>query len=85
MALANGHYGAWSRIVSQAWVVEGSPLRGKTGVIWIEHHGHPHPFLQRGACCLSYKVPEYGYCSTCPLLSQEEREQRLRQHLIEHH
>lgn len=70
----------------QAWVgVEGSQLRGKTGVIWMEHHEHPHPFLQRSACCLSYKVPEYGYCSTCPLLSEEERKERLRQHLIEHH
>lgn len=70
----------------QAWIgVEGSQLRGKTGVIWLEHHGDPHPFLQRGVCCLSYKVAEYGYCSTCPLIPEEAREQRLRQHLIEHH
>lgn len=70
----------------EAWVGQtSSPFRGKTGIIWLDHQPHPHPFLKRGACCLSYHVPEYGYCSTCPILPDEERMARLQAHLVESH
>lgn len=59
--------------------VPGSPLKGKTGLMLVECNGRSEMFLQRGSCCQYYKVPpENSYCATCPLLSLEEREQRLR-------
>lgn len=62
--------------------LNGSPMQGKTGVLWVDKDDQCEPFLGRGACCLSYKLPsDYGYCSTCPLLSIEERRERLRPHM----
>jgi ferric iron reductase protein FhuF len=63
--------------------VPGSPLKGKTGLMMMEYNGRSKMFLQRGSCCQYYKVPpENSYCSTCPLLSLEERERRLRDDLM---
>lgn len=61
--------------------ITGSPLNTKTGVLRLEHQGHHEAFLERAACCLSYKVEAYGYCSTCPLVKAPERERRLREYM----
>jgi hypothetical protein len=59
--------------------VMGSPLKGKSGALWVEHEGQCQPFLKRGSCCLSYTLPAgYGYCATCPLLKEAERVERLK-------
>lgn len=52
----------------------GSPLDGATRFFAVEHCGREEVFIVRGCCCHGYKDPEHGYCGTCPLLSQEERE-----------
>jgi len=60
-----------------AHFLEGSPLKGKTGIQWVTKDDRQHPFLARGACCLSYKLDKYDYCRTCPLLNAKEREAKL--------
>jgi hypothetical protein len=52
----------------------GSPLDGATRFFVVERGGRDEVCLVRGCCCHAYKDPEHGYCGTCPLLSQEERE-----------
>ncbi len=52
--------------------------KSKRQIIWINHNGDQHPFMRRSSCCLFYKLPEHNYCATCPLLSTEECETRLR-------
>lgn len=52
----------------------GSPLDGATRFFVVEHGGREEVRIVRGCCCHGYKDPEHGYCGTCPLLSQEERE-----------
>lgn len=52
----------------------GSPLDGATRFFVVERGGREEVCLVRGCCCHGYKDPEHGYCGTCPLLSQEERE-----------
>ncbi|MBN8591645.1 MAG: (2Fe-2S)-binding protein [Anaerolineae bacterium] len=62
--------------------VVGSPLKGHSGALWVEHEGQQRAFLKRGSCCLSYGLPaHYGYCATCPLLSEAERVERLKAYL----
>lgn len=58
-----------------------SQLKGRTGIQWVEKDDQQHPFLARGACCLSYKLDGYEYCRTCPILSRMEREAKLRETL----
>lgn len=57
-----------------------SRLNGLAGVVWIDAQRGAQPYLDRAACCLSYIIPAYGYCSTCPLLSTDERRARLHAH-----
>ena len=58
-------------------------LRG-AGVIWLDVDGTRYPVLKRAACCFAYRSPNYPHCDTCPLLSEEEREERMREFLREH-
>lgn len=58
-----------------------SPLNGRTRFFAIEHAGREQTCLVSGVCCQGYKVPGYGYCATCPLLSQEELERGAREAL----
>jgi hypothetical protein len=64
------------RALLQAW-----PRKTRTNILAVEHAGRQELFLERSSCCLSYKVPEHGYCSTCPLVSREERVHRLRKYM----
>jgi hypothetical protein len=55
-----------------------SPLRGPTGVLWIEHGGRRQPWIKRAACCLGYHVPDHGRCDHCPAYRLPERVARIR-------
>lgn len=55
----------------------GSRLRGGTRLLRLEANGTEHAFIERGSCCLSYKLPESERCATCPLLKPEQRFERL--------
>lgn len=59
----------------------GSPLRSKSPFLIVEHAGRRESFVSRSGCCLSYRLREQPHCATCPLLSAEERNQRLQTHL----
>jgi hypothetical protein len=52
-----------------------SPL---TSAIEVDLGDHKHWIVNASSCCLSYKLPDEHYCSTCPLLSLEERLARFR-------
>jgi hypothetical protein len=58
-------------------------LRARPTWVPLEHRGTCHVFLRRSACCLAYKTPDSGYCTSCPSTPAEEREQRLRAWLDE--
>jgi hypothetical protein len=55
-----------------------SPLRGPTGVLFVEHGGRTVPWIGRAACCLGYHVPEHGRCPHCPAYRVPERIARIR-------
>jgi ferric iron reductase protein FhuF len=57
----------------------GSPLRTRSSFFTLEHAGRKEIFHARASCCLSYKLPEHRYCTTCPLIPREERDRRLRE------
>lgn len=61
----------------------GSPLNGKSDVMWIECGDRREPFLDRRACCLWYTVAAEpnSYCSTCPIVPRADRIERLRAHI----
>jgi ferric iron reductase protein FhuF len=46
--------------------------------VWLDHEGAEHLFLRRAACCLAYRSPLHGWCSTCPLVPEAERIAELR-------
>lgn len=56
----------------------GSPLRGPTGVLWIDHAGGVRPWVRRAACCLGYHDPDHGRCDHCPAFPVPEQLARLR-------
>lgn len=60
----------------------GSPLRGNTGFFVVERDGRRGAFMTRAVCCHGYKDPEHGYCNSCPMLSQEERERLAVEELV---
>ena len=59
----------------------GSRLRGGTSVLEIAAGGEVHRFIDRGSCCLSYKLPDGSKCAACPLRRREDRIARLKAHL----
>lgn len=42
----------------------------------IRHRDRELVAMRRGACCLAYKLADYPYCGSCPLISDDERHQR---------
>ncbi|MGH3088811.1 MAG: (2Fe-2S)-binding protein, partial [Rubrobacteraceae bacterium] len=50
------------------------PIKGDTKFFVVERNGERRAFVTRAICCQAYKYPEYGYCGSCPMLTQEERE-----------
>ncbi len=59
------------------------PFKTKSGVLEVPFGGRCEPFLKRASCCLSYRLPQYGYCASCPLQSEEERIGRFQAYLAE--
>jgi hypothetical protein len=56
----------------------GSPMRpSHTSFTTLECNGHHDTFVERGGCCLYYRVAEGHNCLTCPLQPEDERKQRL--------
>lgn len=50
-----------------------SKIHRDKGYVHVEHCGQEYYMVDRLSCCLWYKSPEGGYCSTCPLRPMEER------------
>lgn len=57
------------------------PFKSKSGVLEVPFEGRCEPFLKRASCCLSYRLPEHGYCTSCPLQSEDERTARFQAYL----
>lgn len=56
----------------------GSPLRSRATFFSLEAAGRRSLFLRRRSCCLAHRIRGQEHCSTCPLLPEDERVQRLR-------
>ena len=57
----------------------GSPLRSpRITFADFEHRGQHKTLVSRGSCCLSYQIPNSGYCMSCPLIDETERADRVR-------
>jgi len=50
-----------------------SKIHRDKGFVHVEHCGQEYYMVDRLSCCMWYKSPEGGYCSTCPLRPMEER------------
>jgi ferric iron reductase protein FhuF len=59
------------------------PFSSKSGVLEVPFEGRCEPFLKRASCCMSYRLPQYGYCTSCPLQPEEERIKRFQAYLAE--
>lgn len=59
------------------------PFTSKSGVLEVAHEGQVEPFLKRASCCMSYRLPQYGYCTSCPRQPEEERIARFQAYLAE--
>lgn len=46
--------------------------------VTYEHLAVRRTMKLRGACCLTYRLPDQEYCMSCPLLPEPQREQRVR-------
>jgi hypothetical protein len=57
------------------------PYESRSGVLEVPMHDRCESFLDRASCCMSYRLPKYGYCKSCPLQSKEERIERFQAHL----
>lgn len=57
------------------------PFKSKSGILEVPFEGRCEPFLKRASCCLSYKLPEHSYCTSCPLQPEEERIARFQAYL----
>ncbi|MGH2381205.1 MAG: IucA/IucC family C-terminal-domain containing protein [Candidatus Limnocylindria bacterium] len=56
----------------------GSPLNSpRSRFHSYEHLGAKRTVKLRGACCLSYRIDDHGYCMTCPLIDEPERTERV--------
>jgi hypothetical protein len=61
-----------------------SPMSAShTRYLTLECNGHSDTFVERGGCCLYYRVEPGHNCSTCPLRPAEERNQMLLAYMAE--
>jgi hypothetical protein len=74
----NGCLAAREREAAALIQAPDSPLRGPTGVLFVEHDGRTIPWIGRAACCLGYHIPEHGRCDHCPAYRVPERIARIR-------
>jgi ferric iron reductase protein FhuF len=59
------------------FAVASPPLRARPTWHEFVHRGRHHTGMRRGSCCLLHKTTSQ-YCTTCPFISDTEREHRLR-------
>lgn len=57
------------------------PFKTKSGVLEVPYEERCELFLKRASCCLSYKLPQYGYCTSCPLQPEAVRIERFQAYL----
>jgi ferric iron reductase protein FhuF len=57
------------------------PYTTKSGVLEVPFEDRCELFLKRASCCMSYRLPQYGYCTSCPLQPEEERVRRFQAYL----
>ncbi|ABG03391.1 conserved hypothetical protein [Rubrobacter xylanophilus DSM 9941] len=61
--------------------VSGLPFGERVGFFVVGSGERRRAFMRRSICCQAYRNPGYGYCDSCPALSQEERERRALEEL----
>ena len=42
----------------------------------VTFQGHCRYYHERGSCCLYFKVSDQHYCTSCPLIDEDERLKR---------
>lgn len=52
-----------------------------SGVDWVSEDGRTLPVFRRGVCCLAYRLDQYGYCDTCPVIADKARAARVAEKL----
>ena len=67
---------------AEAFLDATPPLIGRANYEQLNVDGHSGWFRVRNTCCLIYRCSTMGYCSTCPLLPAEERDERRRAALL---
>jgi hypothetical protein len=62
---------------AEAFLRGSGPAFGDPPIFYrIQHRGQELVAMRRGVCCLAYKLSDYPYCGSCPLISDDERHQR---------
>ncbi len=78
---AGQHVGDQSRGCAEGLAFIQSPTSpmcaSHTRYLTLECNGHRDTFVERGGCCLYYRVEPGHNCSTCPLRPAEERSQLI--------
>ena len=63
-------------------ILDGTPpFTGQATWIHLEHQGAVRTLHRRSSCCMAYLLEDYGYCLSCPLEDEENREVRWRERL----
>ncbi|WP_241831309.1 Fe-S oxidoreductase [Parafrankia soli] len=67
------------RLEADAFFASASPpLRARPTWQQFVHRGRPYTGMRRGSCCLAHRVTA-EFCTACPFVAAEERENRLRE------
>lgn len=57
------------------------PFKTKPKILEVPFEGRCELFLKRASCCMSYRLPQYGFCTSCPLQPEDERIRRFQAYL----
>jgi hypothetical protein len=66
---------------SHAFLTTGPPLIDAPPLRPILHEGMLMSGWERVTCCLAYRLADHGLCTSCPCVTKEERERRIRAEL----
>jgi hypothetical protein len=66
---------------SHAFLSSGPPLIDSSPLRPIIQSDRLVAGWKRVTCCLAYRLPNHGLCTSCPCVNQDEREQRIRAQL----
>jgi ferric iron reductase protein FhuF len=83
LAQAEGSVEAMARsdAESHAFLSAGPPLIAGPPLRPVVHADRVAVGWQRLTCCLAYRLPDHGLCTSCPCIDSCERERRLRAEL----